>query len=445
MFETRTAVIVWVMTDFRQPSDIGNRALEHVGNEMLGALGFNEASSRAQHVGFVYDKLRKAELERNVWTFATRRTALRAIDTNTLLLVPALWAPTATYFVGSIVADQSGYFWISRTRSNLNNDPLISTLWEPYFGPMTVALYATSTSYFAGELVYTASGDGTHRVYLSLISGNSDNPATATAWSSTGVYFKNQVVTRSSVAYMSLTDLNIGQDPATAPALWSSLTTYSAGTKVGGSNGIVYQSVGSGNISHDPTLDDGTLWTDTGVLNPWTTVFTGGTGSVNWLQIGGAEFPMGVGLTTLNIVYPLGAGPLSQSNTNNIYRLPAGYLREAGQDPKAGSSSWFGAPTNSIYNDWVFESKYIVTRCTGIIVFRFVADITDVSEMKSLFCECLAAQIALAICEPLTQSTAKISTIAAVLKKKEYEAVTVNAIEAGSEESPLDDWLACRG
>jgi hypothetical protein len=56
----------------------------------------------------------------------------------------------------------------------------------------------------------------------SLQDGNTDNPATATAWAATATYHKNQTVTRSAVAYQSLIDLNINQDPASAPALWAS-------------------------------------------------------------------------------------------------------------------------------------------------------------------------------------------------------------------------------
>jgi hypothetical protein len=434
------------MAEFTTPADIGNRALQHCGAELMdAALGFTEVSKVARQTFFAYGKLRRAELERNVWTFATRRAALRAIDANTMLLRPSLWVSTTTYFAGSIVDDGSGTLWVSRIQNNLNNQPP-STSWEPYFGPLTATLFDSTLSYFAGEVVYTAAGDGTNRVYVSLQTGNSDVPVTATAWSATTTYNTSQVVTLSSVAYMSLIDLNLNQTPSSSPAAWSSLTTYTTGQQVYNStDGLIYSSVGNGNLNNNPATDGGVNWTNTGVLCPWTTVFTGGPGSLKWLEIGGAEFPAGVGLTTLNIIYPLGSGPSSQNNTRNVYRLPAGYLREAPQDPKAGSTSWFGAPTNSLYNDWAFEGDYIVTRDNGVIVLRFVADVQDVSKMKSMFCEGLAARIGMEICEPLTNSSAKIGTIAQLYAKTMGEARIVNAIEAGSEEPPLDDFLACRG
>ncbi len=334
---------------------------------------------------------------------------------------------------------------MSRIQNNLGFQPQISTAWEPYFGPLTVSLYDSAQSYFAGELVYTTAGDGTYRVFASLQTGNQDNPATATAWAATTTYNTSQVVTYLSVAYKSLIDLNTNHIPSVSPAAWSAATTYSLGQTVCGTDGIIYSSIAGGNINHNPVSTGGAFWTNTGVLCPWTTVIGGGTGSLKWLQIGGAEFSSGVGLTTLNITYPLGSGPASQNDTRNVYRQPAGFLREAPQDPKTGSTSWFGAPTNSIYSDWIFESDYIVTAGSDVVVLRFVADVQDVSKMKSMFCEGLAASIAMVVCEPLTQSNSKLGAITAAYNKAMGEARLVNAIEAGTEEPPLDDWLACRG
>lgn len=433
------------MAEFNTPTDIGNRALQHCGAELIDAVtGFNEVSKSARQISFVYGKLRRAELERNVWTFATRRAALRALDDDTMLLNPAVWVSTTSYFVGSIVSDASGVPWISRIQNNVGNQPQVSNSWEPYFGPMTVSLYDEDTSYFAGELVYTTAGDGTNRTYLSLQSSNDDDPTTATAWSATVTYDTAQVVAYLSVAYKSLIDLNLNQTPSASPAAWASGTTYSAAQTVCGSDGIIYSSIAGSNLGNDPVSTGGVYWTNTGVLCPWTTDIDGGEGSLKWLQVGGAEFPFGVGLTTLNLIYPLGAGPSSQDTSRNIYRLPAGFLRQAPQDPKAGSASWLGAPTNSVYSDWLYENGYIVTRENGVIVLRFVADVQDVSGFKSMFCEGLAARIALEVCEPLTQSSSKLSTIAQLYGRAIGEARAINAIEAGSEEPPLDDYLACR-
>lgn len=432
------------MPAFRTAADIANRALDHCGQDPLSpTLGFSEPSKKATLLNRLYPKLREAELRRNVWRFAIKQTLLRIIDANTMLLTPALWSGSPTYFVGSIVADQNGTLWESVTRSNLNNQPETSSTWREYFGPMTAALYSSTTTYQNGELVYTTAGNGTYRVYRSLISNNADNPATATAWAATTTYFKNQVVTFTAVPYMSLIDFNLNQTPTGSAAAWSSVTTYGAAAAVTGSDGVRYTSIAGGNINHDPTISP-TFWTNTGILTPWTTVFTGGTGSVNWLQIGGAEFPFGVGLEPMLITYPLGSGPTSQSTAKNLFRLPAGFLRKAPQDPKAGSVSWFGAPTNRNYEDWLFQDKYIVSSQSDNIVLRFIADVVDVTAMDPMFCEGLAASIGMEACEPLTQSATKIKVIADFYKLRMGEARTANALEIGTEEAPLDDWLECR-
>src|SRR5262249_22958469 len=207
--------------------------------------------------------------------------------------------------------------------------------------------------------------------------------------------------------YMSLIDLNLGNNPANAPALWASGTTYAINNLVGGSDGIIYKSLSNGNLGNNPVTDGGVHWQNTGTLNPWTTVFTQGGGNQQWRQIGGAAFPMGVGLAELNIVYPLNSGPLTQDRTRNLFRLPSGFLRQAPRDPKAGSTSYLGASSALEYEDWNFEGNYLVSWDVLPIIFRFVADVTDVIAFDDMFCEMLAAQIAEDVAPLLTQSNVK--------------------------------------
>lgn len=560
------------MSAFQTAVDIVNRGLQHVGAPQLDSvLGFSENSKRARELSFMYNKVRQAALERSVWTFATKKTALRPIDTNTLLLAPTLWVSTTTYFVGSIVQDSTNNFWISQIPNNLGNAPTttpnttsISTIglqpWVPYFGPLTVMLYDSTQTYYADELVYTAAGDGTYNVYSSVMSGNPIHPALPNQWSTLTTYSQNQIVqtwpswsslttytkgqgvlftdgnvyaslinsnlnvpppnatawalvpvltllsqtipvtaaittfpttspvlewTQGStysqgnvvmwngVEYlslvnnntgnfpnasastswiaisnytlsMSLINLNIGNNPANAPAAWSSVTSYSIGNTVyNTSDGLIYTSLVNSNLNNPPATSPSD-WSTAGVLCPWTTVFVQGGGNDMWVQIGGASFPTGVGLTTINITWPIGAGPLSQTWTKNIYQLPSGYLRKCSQDPKAGIFSHLGAPTNLIQKDWTITGKYIETRDTTPIVLRFVADMQDVSLMSALFCEMLAAQIGVEAIPTLTQSSEKLKVTESIYKEWEAKAVEVNAIEVGAEEQSLDDWVACR-
>lgn len=175
--------------------------------------------------------------------------------------------------------------------------------------------------------------------------------------------------------------------------------------------GLVYRSLISSNVDTPPTS--------------------------NWLSLGAVS-------TALNILYPLGAGPLSQTETRNVFRLPNGFLKLAPQDPKAGSSSFLGAPSNLQYDDYDLEGDYIVARTTDTMRLRFIADVTLVPSFDPMFCEGLGARIGLEVCERLTQSTDKLATIGQAYNKFMSEARIINAIETGAVEPPLDDYLSCR-
>ena len=419
---------------FQTQVDIGNRACQHCGvPRMDPTLGFSEGTERANEISFAYGKLKVAELQRAMWTFSTRLAPLRAIDTNTMLLTPALWQSATTYFKGSLVVDQDNTIWQSRIVNNIGNQPGqpgAIFAWEPYFGPLTVTAYDGTKVYFAGEVAYTAPGDGTYNVYISLVSSNALDPSLPNQWSAATTYMQNQVVQQfppwssgttytqwagvtytdgnvyasiqpgnvgnippavgafwaavpmlslasllvpaagqppitptsspviewnplttysfanpvmfagnlyisiinantnqnpatsgqwtelsGGVQYMSLINLNTNNNPATAPPLWAIGTTYAGGNKVGGSDGVIYISVGSGNVGHDPTTDGGVHWTNTGVLNPGTTVIVQGPATQPGLQIGGAAAPSGGALAQQDIVWPVGSGPSSQFST----------------------------------------------------------------------------------------------------------------------------------
>jgi hypothetical protein len=263
------------LSEFRTSIDIANRACQHLGQTRIGAAGFNEASRPAREIGAVFDVLRRAELERNPWRFAIRLTVLRAIDTDTMLLAPSLWTaePPISPARSSATTTCSGF----RAFPTTSIWSRASAGWDLYFGPLTAALYDSTITYAAGEIVYTTPGDGTNRVYLSLQSDNADNPATATAWAATVTYRKNDVVTYSAVAYMSLIDLNTNNTPSAAPQLWDDRSPpIRSATRSAASDGVIYTSATNGNLGNDPVTDGGTNWTNTGVLNPWTRTFVGG-------------------------------------------------------------------------------------------------------------------------------------------------------------------------
>lgn len=321
------------MLVYRNPVDIANRALQHIGQTRISdVLGFNEDSKAAAECGFSYDKLRQAELRRGLWKFSIRKVALRALDANTKFLSPTLWSSTTTYSQGAVVTDDTNTIWVSTAGSNLAQAPGNSSFWETYCGPLSVSLYDATIQYSAGELVYIAA-----QVYMSTQSGNAQTPP---------------------------------------GSQWIAITAT---------------------------------------------------------------------IAAINILYPIGTGPSEQTTTRNVYRLPANFLRKIPQDPKAGSTSVLGGPSGVPYTDWLIEGDYIVSMEAAPIIFRFGADVTWVPSFDPMFCEGLAARIALELCEPLTQSSTKKAAIASEYQKFMSEARIVNAIENEAIESAEDDYVTVRG
>jgi hypothetical protein len=86
---------------YTKPEDIANRGLQRAG--ALRIVTFADSSINASEANFLYDKIRQAELERNIWRFSTRRAALRAVTATTKLLTFGTYAGGTTYAAGDVV------------------------------------------------------------------------------------------------------------------------------------------------------------------------------------------------------------------------------------------------------------------------------------------------------------------------------------------------------
>lgn len=368
------------------PTDIVNRALQRVGVPRIVALTDDDKS--ASEANACYDKLRRAELRRNPWRFAMRRSVIRPYTLSTMNVVFPAFDNATAYPTGAVVTS-AGQAWQAPSPIGAGaGNPEVSAVWKSYFGPLTADLWDNDTAYFAGDLIYTPQSTS-YGVYMSLTSGNEDDPTAIAAWSATAVYMIGDTVSFSAQFWQSKVDLNVNISP-TAGANWLLVTQL-------------------------PDQRRGQ----------------------NWLRVVAT-------LTAPNILYPVGTGPAQQSNTKNVFRLPSNYLRKAPQDPKAGSATNLGSPTNRYYDDWLMEGNYLISCETNPIVFRFVADITNVSEMDDSFCEALGARIALELCEPLTQSTAKVQACGAQYKLFMMDARNNSALENDALEPPMDEFLAVR-
>ncbi len=442
-----------MVSDFKTPVDIANRALQHIGQPRI--VAFTDDSKAASECGFAYDKVRKAELRRNVWRFATRRTVLRPITATTMLLVPPLWGAGSYYQPGQIVSNGTdatgadGTYWVNNTAFNAA-EPGTDGTWDLYFGPMTVSLYDSTVSYFPGELVYTidinqASAD----IYAALAQGSTKTPNTAPAYDATVTYRRGQTVTYSGTKYVSMIPVNFNNTPASPHALWAAATTYASGAVVVDAvRGNIFTSAQNANTGNPPSVDNGTWWTlaSSGVYSqPWLSV-TSIIMTDDWviMTATNAETRMGAYLQDLNLNYPIGVGSSGAAPAANVYRLPHGFLREATQNPKQTGAGFLGGPTHLAATDWAYESDFFVSQEVDPISLRFCADMTDVRHFDPMFCEGLAARLAMEVCEPITQSDAKLAACSQAYGRTMGEARLVNSIETSAVEPPEDEYISVR-
>lgn len=418
--------------------DIANRALQHCGQGGADRIQSVDEDSKANsECSFVYDKLRRAELQRNIWTFATRKAILRPLDTDVLLLDPAAYDETVTYERGAVVKDENGFWWMSVAFENINNAPGSTTAWEAYFGPRTVHPYDSTIEYFAGELVYieTTATPGSFVVFLSMSNGNAAVPDTATDYDATALYARGARVLSGGFMWTSLIEVNRGITPIEGPVEWSAVTSYSIGDAARASDGFEYTSTANGNQGNDPIA--GGSWTKGDAVGWTKSPEEPYPAASSWL-------PLYAGLTSPMFLYPIGTGPSSYRSTANVYLLPHGYLKKAPLNPKAGSISFLGAPGGLDYDETNIENGAIIAMDTGPRMIRFVADVVDVTKFDDMFCEGLAARMAREICESITQSTQKLNSIGQAYQKFMSEARLSNMIEVGPIEFPEDDYITCR-
>lgn len=371
---------------------IANLALTRVGASEKIAAGLlrTEDSKNASTIRDIYDTCRRSELRRNVWRFAIRTVAMRPVGDFTKLVTFATWAIGTTYAINDVVKGSDGAVYSSLIASNLANDPTTSlTSWTLYFGNVVAQEYVM-------------------------------------AWDATITYdLRNHVVGSDGSVYRSIQDGNLNKNPVSQPTWWTIATTVDADDDTEADDLDYYagEVVYVGRkvyISKQSSNDD----------DP---------GAATWLLFTGTPT-----LSDPNFIYPIGSGPSGQTSTKNAYRLPNGFLREAPQDPKAGSVSFLGGPTALRYEDWNFEGNFITTRDTGVLLFRFAADIADPVQFDPMFVSGFAWRLAYEIVEPLTQSSSKKADIKKDYEGQMTEARMVNGIETGPTEAPLDDYIACR-
>jgi hypothetical protein len=92
----------------------------------------------------------------------------------------------------------------------------------------------------------------------------------------------------------------------------------------------------------------------------------------------------------------------------------------------------------------IIEGRKIITDETAPLDLRYVSKVTDPNVMDSLFLEVLAVEIAIDICEELTQSNTKKSELRDLKKELLAEARKANAVERDPDVPPEDEWITVR-
>lgn len=143
---------------FLTSTDIANRGLQLIGIPRVASISpVPDQSKPAVEAAFCYGKLKRSELRRVVWTFATRRVLMRPVVSTTMTLTPLAYSSATTYAVGQIVTDTSGVWWISLAASNIGNALAdTSTVWQLYTGQQVAQVYNSAVQYFPGDIVYVS-------------------------------------------------------------------------------------------------------------------------------------------------------------------------------------------------------------------------------------------------------------------------------------------------
>lgn len=434
--------------------DIANRALQHL--RVRRIFSFSDSTLAAKETNFVYDKLRQAELRNNLWRFATKRTMLYALGVSTYLWTPPNYNAATSYSLGSIVVDAGGTWWQSKTNANLGNTPAPGNNWQTYFGPDSCQpFFTTAQSAPAAPAIFTTAGGSLpQQTYFVKVTYTGSSGETAASGESQITAPQNTVLNVTSPsAVAGATGFNVYVSNSSNTEMLQNSTPINLGSNwTEPTTGLIFgirPPSGALTTTASPTISTSSAGFFQGDL----TSFNGAVylslvnvnndvpPTVNWLAVNGTIAP-------LEILYPLGVGPASDTTTRNAFRLPHGFLRQAPSSPKGAANPWLGSPRGNLREDWVFEGNYIVSSEIAPIMMRFVAEFVDVPDMDPMFCEMLAARIAEETGPLLVQDPTMWPEILANVQRhygtERFKAVAVDAIEIGPVDPDLDDFITCR-
>lgn len=439
------------MAAFKTEIDVVNRALQHLRVRRIRA--FTDQSFAAQEMAFTYPRVREAELKEHLWRFSTRREVLYPLGPSSYLWTPPTYNASTTYGVGAIVVDSAGDWWQTKVAGVVGTTPAQGSSWQHYFGPDSCTPFFTSSISAPATPTLTSTAGGSlvalpYYVRVSYVGPNGESvasgeanlsvpanallkvtsPAAATGADHYNVYVGNTAGTE---MLQNASPITLGTDwtePTTG--LVFGIRPITAYPTIG-----VTPNTGQGYYIGDLTSYNGAVYRS--LINNNTDV----PATVNWQLVSGT-------VVASEPLYPIGTGPVTDTKTLNVFRLPHGYLRQAPTDPKAGASTWLGAPHTHVREDYVFEGNYLVSATAYPLMLRYVADFVDVPDMDASFCEMLAARCAIEVGPLIIDNERLLPTLIGNARghyEREREAATaVNAIEIGSIDLERDDYITAR-
>lgn len=291
-------------------------------------------------------------------------------------------------FISTFTDLTKGAVQVKQCYDVLRRAEMRERLWK--FAPRTVVLRpVTSTTQV---LTFPAYAAGTTYAALRIVTDNDYSGNSAT--------------------WISLVSSNTGNTPRLSPSQWAQY------------HGQVQCDSWSSSISYytgEIVLYSGTLY-----ISPTDANLNNTPNVSGWTALTGATS------TTLQTPYSLTAN--RAGTVLNAYRLPANYLRIAPQDPKTAGTVYSAVGGGMQYTDMEFRGSYIISAAVSPLIFRFGCDVYNVADMDDMFCEALAARMAMSMVETLTQKPQLMQTMTTLYNSFIAAAGKLNAIEQGSTE-----------
>lgn len=129
---------------------------------------------------------------------------------------------------------------------------------------------------------------------------------------------------------------------------------------------------------------------------------------------------------------------------NYQYTLPGDFIDLANKDDIYGAVTNVSTSPQAPLTDWKIEGGKILTNDQSPIDVRYVSSGITEGQFDPLFAEAFAAQLALSVCEELTQSNTKLQNCANFYDQAMSKAKQRNAYENRPVQAPMTSWITSR-